>query len=86
MPPYGACDLGSINLTPFVAAPFTDRARLDPDLLLHRILARRFLDAEHTPPDSTAADAIMAAARQVSRTVRAAAVVCYSTSGSTARW
>jgi ribonucleoside-diphosphate reductase alpha chain len=31
LPPYGACDLGSINLTAFVRDPFTDRARLDLD-------------------------------------------------------
>jgi ribonucleoside-diphosphate reductase alpha chain len=31
LPPYGACDLGSINLTAFVREPFTDRARLDLD-------------------------------------------------------
>ena len=31
LPPYGACDLGSINLTAFVHEPFTDRARLDLD-------------------------------------------------------
>ncbi|WP_290649208.1 adenosylcobalamin-dependent ribonucleoside-diphosphate reductase [Aquisalimonas sp.] len=29
LPPYGACDLGSINLTCFVRAPFTKHARLD---------------------------------------------------------
>jgi ribonucleoside-diphosphate reductase alpha chain len=29
LPPYGACLLGSINLTRFVRAPFTDRATLD---------------------------------------------------------
>ncbi len=29
LPPYGACDLGSINLTRFVLDPFTPRARLD---------------------------------------------------------
>lgn len=29
LPPYGACDLGSINLTAFVREPFTSRARLD---------------------------------------------------------
>ncbi|GLK52280.1 adenosylcobalamin-dependent ribonucleoside-diphosphate reductase [Maricaulis virginensis] len=29
LPPYGACDLGSINLTRFVQHPFTPRARLD---------------------------------------------------------
>ena len=29
LPPYGACLLGSINLTCFVEQPFTDRARFD---------------------------------------------------------
>ncbi len=29
LPPYGACDLGSVNLTQFVTEPFTDRAGLD---------------------------------------------------------
>jgi len=29
LPPYGACDLGSINLTQFVHAPFSDQAALD---------------------------------------------------------
>jgi ribonucleoside-diphosphate reductase alpha chain len=33
LPPYGACDLGSINLTAFVHDPFTDRARLDLDAI-----------------------------------------------------
>ncbi len=31
LPPYGACLLGSINLTRFVLEPFTDRARFDWD-------------------------------------------------------
>ena len=31
LPPYGACDLGSINLTPFVRDPFSLEARLDLD-------------------------------------------------------
>ena len=31
LPPYGACDLGSINLTQFVRAPFTAQAALDLD-------------------------------------------------------
>ncbi|MDE2007096.1 MAG: adenosylcobalamin-dependent ribonucleoside-diphosphate reductase, partial [Rhodospirillales bacterium] len=35
LPPYGACDLGSINLAVAVRAPFTPRARLD----LERIAA-----------------------------------------------
>jgi len=29
LPPYGACDLGSINLTRFVNEPFSPRAKLD---------------------------------------------------------
>jgi ribonucleoside-diphosphate reductase alpha chain len=31
LPPYGACDLGSINLTAFVAQPFTDNAHIQFD-------------------------------------------------------
>jgi ribonucleoside-diphosphate reductase alpha chain len=31
LPPYGACDLGSINLTRFVQAPFSGTAALDLD-------------------------------------------------------
>ena len=31
LPPYGACLLGSVNLTLFVREPFTDRARFDWD-------------------------------------------------------
>ena len=29
LPPYGCCDLGSINLTPFVKDPFTQKASFD---------------------------------------------------------
>jgi ribonucleoside-diphosphate reductase alpha chain len=29
LPPYGCCDLGSINLTKFVKAPFTEQAEFD---------------------------------------------------------
>lgn len=31
LPPYGACLLGSVNLTKFVVDPFTDKARFDFD-------------------------------------------------------
>jgi len=31
LPPYGACNLGSVNLTAFVREPFTRQARLDLD-------------------------------------------------------
>jgi ribonucleoside-diphosphate reductase alpha chain len=33
LPPYGACDLGSINITRFVGAPFTARAAIDREAL-----------------------------------------------------
>jgi ribonucleoside-diphosphate reductase alpha chain len=33
LPPYGACDLGSINLTAFVRKPFTSEAALDLDAI-----------------------------------------------------
>ncbi|MBI3706805.1 MAG: pyruvate kinase [Proteobacteria bacterium] len=49
----------------------------------HDPLYRRIMDAEHADPEATAADAITAAARQVARTVRAAAIVTFTTSGST---
>jgi ribonucleoside-diphosphate reductase alpha chain len=45
LPPYGACDLGSINLVPFVREPFTPRARLDLDAIAALVpLAVRMLD------------------------------------------
>ena len=33
LPPYGACDLGSLNLTGFVSSPFTPQARIDYERL-----------------------------------------------------
>jgi ribonucleoside-diphosphate reductase alpha chain len=33
LPPYGACDLGSLNLTRFIDAPFAPRARIDYESL-----------------------------------------------------
>lgn len=45
LPPYGACNLGSMNLTAFVDAPFSRRARLDLErLALAARIATRFLD------------------------------------------
>jgi len=45
LPPYGACNLGSINLTQFVRAPFSDQATLDLDgIAATAALATRFLD------------------------------------------
>ncbi|RMD77968.1 MAG: adenosylcobalamin-dependent ribonucleoside-diphosphate reductase [Gammaproteobacteria bacterium] len=45
LPPYGACDLGSFNLTRFVREPFTERARLDLEALEAAVpVAVRLLD------------------------------------------
>jgi ribonucleoside-diphosphate reductase alpha chain len=45
LPPYGACDLGSLNLTRFVMQPFTATARLDLEALGNAAqLAVRLLD------------------------------------------
>jgi ribonucleoside-diphosphate reductase alpha chain len=45
LPPYGACDLGSINLTRFVLAPFTPQARIDAQGVTDAVnVAVRLLD------------------------------------------
>ncbi|MDA8256795.1 MAG: adenosylcobalamin-dependent ribonucleoside-diphosphate reductase [Betaproteobacteria bacterium] len=45
LPPYGACDLGSLNLAAFVISPYAADARLDLDALADAArLAVRFLD------------------------------------------
>jgi ribonucleoside-diphosphate reductase alpha chain len=45
LPPYGACNLGSLNLTQFVREPFTERARLDLDAVAETVtVAVRLLD------------------------------------------
>jgi ribonucleoside-diphosphate reductase alpha chain len=45
LPPYGACDLGSVNLTRFVKAPFTKSAELDLEAISHTVrIAVRMLD------------------------------------------
>ncbi len=46
-------------------------------------LYRRLMSAQHPEPEATAADAISAAAAQVAHTLSAAAIVTYTTSGST---
>ncbi|BBK30126.1 pyruvate kinase [Stella humosa] len=46
-------------------------------------LYRPIMDAEHSQPEHTAADAISAAAAQVSQTIGAAAICTFTTSGST---
>jgi pyruvate kinase len=47
-------------------------------------LHRRLMGAQHPEPESTAPDAISAAAAQVAHTLSAAAIITYTTSGSTA--
>ncbi|HEY6859557.1 MAG TPA: hypothetical protein VI358_07205, partial [Pseudolabrys sp.] len=43
--PYGACDLGSLNLTRFVVSPFTAEARIDHERLTDTVrIAVRMLD------------------------------------------
>ncbi len=45
LPPYGACDLGSVNLPRFVRHPFTPRARLDLEAVAGTVaVAVRLLD------------------------------------------
>ncbi len=45
LPPYGACNLGSINLARFVVQPFTENAHLDLDAIEQTTkIAVRFLD------------------------------------------
>ena len=45
---------------------------------------RTYIDSVRPTPDATSADAITTAARQVAQTIKAAAIVTYTTSGSTA--
>jgi len=45
LPPYGSCLLGSVNLTRFVADPFTDKARFDWERFRHVVAVfSRMLD------------------------------------------
>ncbi|WGL17572.1 adenosylcobalamin-dependent ribonucleoside-diphosphate reductase [Microbulbifer bruguierae] len=45
LPPYGACNLGSVNLMCFVREPFTGRARLDREGIAHcAAIGTRMLD------------------------------------------
>jgi ribonucleoside-diphosphate reductase alpha chain len=45
LPPYGACDLGSLNLTAYVLEPFTTRVRFDVERFRGDVsLAVRFLN------------------------------------------
>ncbi len=54
-------------------------ARVEQDPLYRRLMA-----AQHPEPEATAPDAISAAAAQVAHTLSAAAIITYTTSGSTA--
>ncbi|MCR9218902.1 MAG: pyruvate kinase [Alphaproteobacteria bacterium] len=58
------------------------------DRIIHRVqkdpLYRKQIEAQRAPPEETTADAMSAAARQVADTISAAAIVAYTTSGSTA--
>ena len=54
LPPYGACDLGSINLTRFVNEPFSPRAELDMKVIEETVqvavrLLDNIIDASHFP-------------------------------------
>ena len=54
LPPYGACDLGAINLTRLIRDPFTPQARLDTDRLVAIAstavrLLDDVIDASHFP-------------------------------------
>jgi len=62
LPPYGACDLGSINLTAFVHEPFGAKARLDLDGIRNTAaVATRMMDnvidASQFPLEKQAAQA-----------------------------
>jgi ribonucleoside-diphosphate reductase alpha chain len=54
LPFYGACDLGSINLTRFLSSPFSPQARLETDALKETVqvavrLLDNVIDASHFP-------------------------------------
>ncbi len=62
LPPYGCCDLGSINLTPFVKNPFTDQAAFDyegfgkvVDVAIRML--DNVLDVTHWPLEQQASEA-----------------------------
>jgi pyruvate kinase len=66
---------------PLEAVSIMDRIANDVE---KDILYRKVMDAEHPDPNKTASDAITSAAFYVASTVSAAAIVNYTTSGSTA--
>jgi pyruvate kinase len=54
-------------------------AKVESDLLYQSLI-----DAQRNPPEATTADAIMAAMHEVSETIQARAIICWTQSGSTA--
>jgi pyruvate kinase len=48
------------------------------------LLYQSLIDAQRNPPEATTADAIMAAMHEVSETIKASAIICWTKSGSTA--
>ncbi|MBP2297837.1 pyruvate kinase [Azospirillum picis] len=70
----------AVGTYPVEAVSIMDRiaCRVESDPLY-----RTIMDAQHPDLQQTAADAITAAARQVAHTIQAAAIVTYTTSGST---
>lgn len=66
---------------PLEAVSIMDRIAADVE---RDDLYRKIMDAEHPDPDNTPSDAITAAASDVATTIGAAAIINYTTSGSTA--
>jgi len=66
------------------AAETVDMMHRIIDRVEHDPLHRQFLEAAHTLPTATAADAISAAAHQVAQTIGATAIATYTQSGATA--
>src|SRR5690606_33219598 len=66
---------------PLEAVSIMDRIAADVE---QDDLYRKIMDAEHPDPDNTPSDAITAAAADVAATIGAAAIVNFTTSGSTA--
>ncbi len=65
---------------PIEAVSIMDRIAIDVE---KDDLYRKIMDAEHPDPDKNSSDAITAAASEVASTISAAAIVNYTTSGST---
>lgn len=65
---------------PVEAVEMMDRIACSVEGDLHY---RSIIDAQRSEPEATTPDAIMAAARQVAQTIQAAAIVCWTSSGST---